>query len=68
MPKSKKRKGSHHKSQRSGKKMSANLVFFSALLLIALMIGKWSYDMSQEHDLSVVGAGTNVVVQVHDPN
>ncbi|MCP4295350.1 MAG: hypothetical protein GY786_07065 [Proteobacteria bacterium] len=68
MSKSKKRKGSHHKPKGTDKKVSANFVFFSVLLLIALMIGKWSYDMSVEHDLSVVGAGTNVVVQVHDPN
>lgn len=68
MPKSKQRKKSHHKSTRKGKKRSANLIFFSVLILIALGIGKWAYDLDLEHDLSIIGAGTNVVVQVHDPN
>ena len=62
-------------SKKSSKKMklkSKNRLYTGLLLFVAValvgLVTKSSLDRQAEKDLSVIGSGSNVVVQIHDPN
>ena len=65
MSKHRKQKG---KSQKTLSRQNARLLVSITSMLILLLAGWILYDsMEEDTDLSAIGQGKNVVVQVHDP-
>ena len=65
MSKHRKQKG---KSQKTLSRQNARWLVSITSMLILLLAGWLLYDsMEEDTDLSAIGQGKNVVVQVHDP-
>ena len=65
MSKHRKQKG---KSQKTLSRQNARLLVSITSMMILLLAGLILYDsMEEDTDLSAIGQGKNVVVQVHDP-
>jgi hypothetical protein len=62
----------HHKQKKESKKahrrQNARLLVTITSVLILLLAGwLWYESLEEDSDLTVIGQGENVVVQVHDP-
>ena len=65
MGKQRKQKGENKKARR---RQNVRMLFSITSLLILILAGWLWYESTEEDaDLSVIGKGENVVVQVHDP-
>ena len=65
MGKQRKQKGENKKARR---RQSVRMLVSITSLLILILAGWLLYESTQEDaDLSAIGKGENVVVQVHDP-
>ena len=65
MGKKRKQKGENKKARR---RQNVRMLFSITSLLILILAGWLWYESTEEDaDLSVIGKGENVVVQVHDP-
>ena len=57
-----------HESKKSLRRQNARWLVSITSILILLLAGWLLYDiMEEDTNLSVIGQGENVVVQVHDP-
>jgi len=65
MKKRKKQKSDPKKTLR--KKNVRILAYIISILLIVSLIFFWNEDIDEKNDLSIIGKGDNVIVQVHDP-
>ena len=62
----------HHKQKKESKKahrrQNARLLVTITSVLILLLAGwLWYESLEEDNDLTVIGQGENVVVQIHDP-
>ena len=65
MGKQKKQKGENKKARR--RQNVRMLVSITSVLILILAGWLWYESTKEDADLSVIGNGENVVVQVHDP-
>ena len=65
MGKQRKQKGENKKAHR--RQNVRMLVSFTSLLILILAGWLWYESTQEDADLSAIGKGENVVVQVHDP-
>ena len=65
MGKQRKQKGENKKARR--RKNVRMLVSITSVLILILAGWLWYESTKEDADLSVIGNGENVVVQVHDP-
>ena len=65
MGKQRKQKGENKKSRRS--QNLRMLVSITSVLILILAGWLWYESTQEDADLSAIGKGENVVVQVHDP-
>ena len=65
MGKQRKQKGENKKARR--RQNVRMLVSITSVLILILAGWLWYESRKEEADLSVIGNGENVVVQVHDP-
>jgi len=65
MKKRKKQKSDPKKTLR--KRNVRILAYITSILLIVSLIFLWNEDIDEKNDLSIIGKGDNVIVQVHDP-
>ena len=61
----------HHKQKKESKKahrrQNARLLVTITSVLILLLAGwLWYESLEEDHDLTAIGQGENVVVQIHD--
>ena len=64
--------GKHRKQKGETKKARSRqnvrmLVSITSLLILILTVWLWYESTQEDTDLSVIGLGENVIVQVHDP-
>ena len=65
MGKQRKQKGENKKARR--RKNVRMLVSITSVLILILAGWLWYESIQEDADLSAIGKGENVVVQVHDP-
>ena len=65
MSKQRRQKGETKKARR--RKNVRILASITSLLILILAGWLWYESTQEDHDLSAIGLGENVVVQVHDP-
>ena len=65
MGKQRKQKGENKKARR--RKNVRTLVLVISVLILILAGWLWYESIQEDADLSAIGKGENVVVQVHDP-
>ena len=65
MGKQRKQKGENKKARR--RQNVRMLVSITSVLILILACWLWYESTKEDVDLSVIGIGENVVVQVHDP-
>ena len=49
------------------KKHARLLTYITSFLFIISLAFLWNEDIEDDKDLSIIGKGDNVIVQVHDP-
>ena len=64
--------GKHRKQKGETKKARSRqnvrmLVSITSVLILILTVWLWYESTQEDTDLSVIGLGENVIVQVHDP-
>ena len=62
----------HHKQKKESKKAHRRknaqwLVTITSILILLLAGWLWYESMEEDNDLTAIGQGENVVVQIHDP-
>ena len=62
----------HHKQKKESKKAHRRqnarwLVTITSVLILFLASWLWYQSLEENNDLTAIGQGENVVVQVHDP-
>ena len=65
MNKRKKQKSDPKKTLR--KRNVRILAYITSILFIVSLILLWNEDIEENNDLSIIGKGDNVIVQIHDP-
>ena len=65
MRKQRKQKGENKKARR--RQNVRMLVSITSVLILILAGWRWYESIQEDADLSAIGKGENVVVQVHDP-
>ncbi|MBL4824533.1 MAG: hypothetical protein MK515_02855 [SAR324 cluster bacterium] len=63
----------HHKQKKDSKKAHRRqnvrwLVTITSVLILLSAVWLWNESLEEDNDLSAIGQGENVVVQIHDPN